>query len=1029
MAINLGLDVGASTIKLAALGAAADRRVLERLCREKPIFRLIDAPSGGNAALPLALSGPVPVGGTPIQAAFSLLRGFYDVVPEASVEGFRVTGSGSRAMAKILGVYFENEIRAIAQTISVFHPATRTVFEIGAETSRYFLLGREDGSPRLQVLDYARSGECAAGTGSFIDQQALRMGYAVEEAGRLVIGASRSAHVAGRCSVFAKSDMIHAQQKGYSPPEILRGLCDAVARNFKSNVVHARTVRPPVALLGAVALNDGLTAALRDAFGLTADELFVPELYAWCGAIGAAMLESQERKKRSFRDIHLLAQHSGEKGPGDTPPLTMDHVVVLRGALPPRALPGSPEPVDCYLGLDIGSVSTNLVAIDADGAVLKQIYLRTAGRPIDAVARGLEELKQEFGQRLCIRGVGATGSGRELIAEIAGADVVKDEITAHKTGATHISAQLGREPVDAIFEIGGQDAKFISLDGGVVTDFAMNEACAAGTGSFLEEQAEKLKISIDGEFARLALASTAPARLGERCTVFMERELSTWLQAGEPVPNLVAGLAYSIALNYLNRVVRGRHIGRVVYFLGGTAFNDAVAAAFANLLGRPVIVPPYHSVMGAVGMALIAREWHNECGATTRFRGCVLDDVAISTRDFACKGCANECDIKEFNVEGARSYWGDKCSDRFRKPSIRSSAPVIEDLIAFRERLMDECEQGVPRAGNGPLIGIPRAMSVFDLYPFWSAYFKTLGLRTVLSAPTSARISARGFELAIAQPCFPIQVAHGHIDALLRQDVDYLFTPNLLDAESMDPNTPAHFCPWNQTLPFVLRSAPEFEKHAAKFLTPALHFQMGREHIKHAMAECVRCFGVSRATSGRAVDAAYTAQREFQNRLLEAGRRALDALEDAGAPGIVLAGRSYNIYDRAINCDVPRKLRTRYGANVIPLDFLVTGTEAIADLHPNMYWLSGQRILACARIVQARPNLHMVYITNFKCGPDSYIKHFSREACGAPILILQFDGHGNDAGYMTRCEAYLDSKGLMPCYGDPPGAALQTALN
>ena len=179
--------------------------------------------------------------------------------------------------------------------------------------------------------------------------------------------------------------------------------------------------------------------------------------------------------------------------------------------------------------------------------------------------------------------MGTTGSGRELIAEFVGADVVNDEITAHKTGAVHISNTLGGEMVDTIFEIGGQDSKFISIENRVVVDFAMNEACAAGTGSFLEEQAEKLGISIKGEFAKLALSSTAPTRLGERCTVFMERDVTGWLHKGETVPNLVAGLAYSIALNYLNRVVRGRKLGNVIYFQGGTAYNDAVTAAFAAI--------------------------------------------------------------------------------------------------------------------------------------------------------------------------------------------------------------------------------------------------------------------------------------------------------------------------------------------------------------------------------------------------------------------------------------------------------------
>ncbi|SPE29211.1 hypothetical protein SBA3_1510037 [Candidatus Sulfopaludibacter sp. SbA3] len=186
--------------------------------------------------------------------------------------------------------------------------------------------------------------------------------------------------------------------------------------------------------------------------------------------------------------------------------------------------------------------------------------------------------------------------------------------------------------------------------------------------------------------------------------------------------------------------------------------------------------------------------------------------------------------------------------------------------------------------------------------------------------------------------------------------------------------------------------------------------------MKKALAETMRRLGVKRRASDSAVDAGYKAQREFQDALLSAGRRALETLEQSGEPGLVLAGRGYNIYDRGVNCDIPRKLRHRYGANVIPLDFLVTGREPVADIHANMFWISGRKILEAARIAATRPNLHMVYITNFKCGPDSYIKHFAREAAGAPLLVLQFDGHGNDAGYMTRCEAYLDSKGILRCY-------------
>ena len=672
--------------------------------------------------------------------------------------------------------------------------------------------------------------------------------------------------------------------------------------------------------------------------------------------------------------------------------------------------------IPAYLGIDVGSVSTNVVAIDEFGTVIHDIYLRTAGRPIEAVQQGLTELDRLWGGRLEIRGVGTTGSGRELIAEFVGADAVNDEITAHKTGACHVSSTLGGEPVDTIFEIGGQDSKFISIENGVVVDFAMNEACAAGTGSFLEEQAEKLGISIKGEFASLALAAAAPTRLGERCTVFMERDVTGWLHKGEPVPSLVAGLAYSIALNYLNRVVRGRKIGNVIYFQGGTAYNDAVAAAFAAVLGKKITVPPYNGVMGAIGMALIARQWHAATAGRTRFRGYDLNKLKYSSRDFVCRACSNICDMKEFTIEGQKSYWGDKCSDKFRKPSATGRKPVIEDLFAVREQALEEIIAECPGRAGGLRVGLPRAMSTLDRYPFWHRYFAELGVEPVLSPVTDPRISACGVDMAVAQPCYPVQVAHGHVKVLIEAGVDYVLVPNILDAETDDPEGgAAHYCPWSQTLPYVLRCAPGLESERHRLLAPILHFQLGPAHVKDGLAPVAQKLGASRRASDRAVDAAYGAQRRFQEKLLEAGQRALGTLDRTGEPGLLLVGRGYNLYDRGVNCDIPRKLRHRYGANVIPLDFVVTGRER-CEVHPNMYWASGRKILEAARLAGERPNLHVVYITNFKCGPDSYIKHFARTAAGAPVLMLQFDGHGNDAGYMTRCEAYLDSKGILRCY-------------
>ncbi len=340
MGINLGLDIGAISLKLAALGGVGDLPRLRALASAQPQFRL--STLGGR---PLLLSDYRRIGGSPMQSAYDLLHDVYAAIPEECVEGLRVTGSGSRAIAKVLGLFFENEFKAIARAVAALYPQVRTVFEIGGESSKYIRLSEAG------IVDYDRSGECAAGTGSFLDQQALRLQYSVEEVGAVVASAGCAARIAGRCSVFAKSDMIHAQQKGYSPAEILRGLCDAVARNYKSSIVKGRPVEAPVALIGAVSQNTGVTAALREAFHLAEVDLFVPA--------GVCLVRRHRRGHAGSRGP-AQALHPGDSSPApargrsrveDTHPLSTDNVVQLRDrvrrlrrAARRRADPGLPGP-------------------------------------------------------------------------------------------------------------------------------------------------------------------------------------------------------------------------------------------------------------------------------------------------------------------------------------------------------------------------------------------------------------------------------------------------------------------------------------------------------------------------------------------------------------------------------------------------------------------------------------------------------------------------------------------------------------
>ena len=1019
--ICLGIDIGCISLKAALVGEAGDCDLFAGLAHEHPDLYFVPA-----AGLPEVGGRPVLVTryrrlkGSPSDATRGLLDDLLATISGERVQGLRLTGSGGRLIGNALQAPLENEFKAITRGLAALHPEVVTIFEMGGETSKFIRLEADGGAG---IADYQTNGDCAAGTGSFMDQQASRLLYDIEEVGAVVLGAAKAASIAGRCSVFAKSDMIHAQQKGYQPPEVLKGLCDAVIRNYKSTITKGKVIEPPVAFIGGVAANQGAVQAVRDAFGFQDGDLFVPELYAWMGAIGAALAEAEQREGSSAAKATVEMQALPAADFPVAEPLQMDRVLLLRDMDKPYRLPDEGI-VEAYLGIDIGSVSTNLVVIDGAGEVMKEIYVKTDARPVEVVDKALKEIRDELGDRIRVCGVGTTGSGRELVGELCGADLVTDEITAHKTGAGHVGAKIDRQ-VDTIFEIGGQDSKFISLQDGIVVDFAMNEACAAGTGSFLEEQAEKLDIAIIGEFAQLALSSPAPIRLGERCTVFMERDVMGYMQRGARREDLVAGLAYSIAYNYLNRLVRERKIGDCIFFQGGTAYNDAVAAAFAMILQKEIIVPPHNGVIGAIGMALLARERVQRTGAATRFRGWDLEAVDYTVRDFVCKGCTNDCDVRQFTIEGEKTYWGDKCSDRYRKRAKVDKEPVIEDLVALREQaLLEPYERAVEQTAEAArTIGIPRSMYTYDRLPFWATFFAELGFRPLLSPESDRTLRESGVDATVAEPCFPIRVAHGHVEWLGQQGADYIFVPNQLNEETEFPEFNSHACPWGQTLPFVVRTAPRLEQYATRLLSPLVRFREGLSVVAKDLRELGWELGVGDERLRGALAVADAAQAVFRDTLLAAGQRALDKLSETGEPGIVLVGRPYNLYDKGINMDIPRKLRTYYGVNVIPLDFLPLAGISVTDIVPNMYWNYGRKILQAARFVGAREPLHIIYMTNFKCGPDSYIKHYVREASGKPYLTLQFDEHQNDAGAMTRCEAYLDSKGFLRWWSRPDDAA------
>ncbi|MBI4795607.1 MAG: CoA activase [Deltaproteobacteria bacterium] len=936
--------------------------------------------------------------GEPYRVALELLESLEPEFPKAKCRLAAFTGLGGKVLAELLGGVFVNEVIAQARGTYHFHREARSIIDMGGEDAKLLLVVDEEGHQVIQ--DFAMNTMCAAGTGSFLDQQAHRMGYTIEQFSELSLKSTTPPRVAGRCSVFAKTDMIHLQQGATPDFEIITGLCQAMARNLKSNIAKGKTITPPVAFQGGVAHNLGVRQAFRQVFDLDETGLIIPPHFCALGAIGAVLAGREQLPAEFTLNLQPLKDYltrEAEAGRSLDPLSPPDELGPDAYAVAPLPLMGAQ--VEAYLGIDVGSISTNVVVIDKDMRVLAREYLLTAGRPLEAITEGLKRAGGKLAGRVQIMGAATTGSGRYLTGDFIGADVVRNEITAQATAAAAIDPT-----VDTIFEIGGQDSKFISLEHGAIVDFMMNKVCAAGTGSFLEEQAEKLGISIKEEFGKLALASKKPVSLGERCTVFMESDLVHHQQRGALKEDLISGLSYSIVQNYLNKVVEDRKVGKNVFYQGATAANKGIVAAFEKVTGQKITVPPHHDVTGAIGAALLAmreRTWE-----TSRFKGFDLADREYAITSFECQSCPNRCEIRQVQITGEKPlFYGSRC-EKYEVGAQKAQVD-LPDLVKEREDLLYGPEG--PKPGKRGTIGIPRTMFFQELMPFFRAFFEALGFSVVYSQKTNKQVIRQGVECLAAEPCYPVKVAHGHILDLLQKGAQRIFLPSIIDMANPHPEIrQGVVCPMAQTLANVVPATIDLAKYKAELLRPVLYFGRGRQELRRGLKNLARQLGVSSLRVERALRRAEAAQQAYYQALEARGREIMESLPEDGRL-MVLIGRPYNALDPGMNLNLHRKLR-HLGVQALPMDFLpLDKVEELDEIKP-MYWRFGQKILGAAQLIRRDPRLYGVYITNFGCGPDSFIQHFFRDKMrGKPYLEIEIDEHSSDVGAITRLEAFLDS--------------------
>ncbi|MFH1407349.1 MAG: acyl-CoA dehydratase activase [Candidatus Omnitrophota bacterium] len=964
---SLGIDVGSTTVKMV----------------------LLDGKNGIQRSAYLYACG------RPLEILHVSLKELLSEIPPEEIIRTGITGSGGNLAAELLGISPVNELVAQTKAVAMYYPNAKTVIEMGGQDSKLLVLENTE-SGEVSLVDFVMNSLCAAGTGSFLDQQASRLNLEIEDFARVALESKTPARISGRCSVFAKSDMIHLQQTGIPKKDIVAGLCFAVARNFKSTLGKGKKLKTPAIFQGGVAANHGMVKAFREVLGLKDNELILPEHFRYMSAIGAGLLANKSEIKLEKIE-NLLRQPAGGR---------KSRLESLRkpGRVAIRELSGAAaqnnEKIPVYVGVDVGSVTTKAAILDENLCVLRSIYMKTEGDPINAVRIALKKVSEGIADNLEVKGAGTTGSGRILLGRFIGADVVRNEITAQATASIAID-----KSVDTIFEIGGQDSKYISIDNGVVVDFEMNKACAAGTGSFLEEQAIKLDIDVAKEFANTAFSCDRPCSLGERCTVFMESDLVSHQQKGAKTNELVAGLAYSIAENYLNKVVADRKVGKRIFFQGGVAFNEAVVAALENIVKKKIIVPPHNEVTGAIGAALLAKE---AAGGRSKFIGFDLSSRNYGISVFECKSCPNNCELSKVALDNETFYFGARCEKYEKQGSgFRVQGSDKIDLFGERDKLINE-PHTAHRTPHTAKIGIPRVLHFFELMPLWNKFFGELGFEIVHSDYTNPSLIRRSAEHASCETCFPIKLVHGHVLDLLDKGADFIFLPSIVNYEPLyEHSKESYMCPYIEAVPFILRASLDDERlKKEKLLSPLLYLMDDKVGERNVVEQMGRMLGVNTGAVKKAFLSAKKYLAGIEDKMEQRGKELLNALKP-DEKVFVIVSRTYNGCDPGINIGIPKKLK-ELGKIAMPMDYLALNTKH--QPFSNMFWCCGQRILNAANVIKQDPRLFGIYVTNFGCGPDAFMLHYFRSVMkGKPYLQIEVDEHSGDAGVLTRLEAFLDS--------------------
>lgn len=943
-----------------------------------------------------------------------------------------VTGSVGMATAEELNAEFVQEVVASTVYARALHPEAKSLIDIGGEDAKVVFFNGKQTELRM-------NGNCAGGTGAFLDQMAVLMGVENSEMNDLALKSTHVYPMAARCGVFAKTDIQNLMSRNIPEADIAASIFHSIAVQTVTTLSHGCDYEPPILLCGGPLT---FMPALRNAFAnylkLDADKDFIVSQYSnLIPAMGCAIragkpeLHSDGGRKTDSHNIqlselikrldtkHIVRWHS------DLQPLFKnedEHQQWCEDKLKYAMPIGTMRKHDTeriYIGIDSGSTTTKIVASREDGTIVFADYSMNLGNPIGAVETGLKKLKQKAADNdttLEVVGSCSTGYGEELIRSAFTLDDGIIETIAHYQAARHLMPE-----VSFILDIGGQDMKAIFVDNGVVVRMELNEACSSGCGTFLQTFANNLGYKIS-DFANIACTAEAPCDLGTRCTVFMNSKVKQVMREGASVADISAGLSYSVVKNCLYKVLKLRgndSLGEHVVVQGGTMRNDSVVRAFELLTGHDVARSDMPELMGAFGCVLHA------IGSSKAESARNIDDLlagaSYTTKQIQCNGCENHCYVSQYTFAGGNKFYsGNKCERIFnnygKSHKTGKNAYSYKYHLLFDRSKLDN-EDDTNACG---IIGIPRVLGIYEDFPFWHALFKACGFKVMLSSSSTFRNYESQLRSVMSDNiCFPAKLVHSHIAELDKKlsdinkekggDYGCIFFPYVVYEKKDDVRHDGSFnCPIVTAYSDVVRSSMTL---TTRMDSPVINFSNDKLLWKQ-IREYLQKLGIGKREAKEAFDIAIAAQLQYEKDIKQYNRQILDEARAKGELTILLAGRPYHA-DPLIQHKLS-DIIVGLGVNVIT-DDIVRGDYDISrgDTYLIEQWAYANRIIKVGQWAAEQPNdVHFVELTSFGCGPDAFIQDEVKDIMqrhGKPYTLLKIDDVSNVGSLKLRVRSLVDS--------------------